>query len=95
LAQLPHSIPLGNSKYNFEHYAPDPERVELYGSTEAALNNVLEVMFAPRGRKDESAPCLFEFQECGPGLVAVIDVLTAALNKFPDSTLLRKWVHDL
>ncbi|KAG1826150.1 uncharacterized protein BJ212DRAFT_1318326 [Suillus subaureus] len=21
LAQLPHSIPLGNSKYNFEHYA--------------------------------------------------------------------------
>ncbi|KAG2107137.1 uncharacterized protein F5147DRAFT_653379 [Suillus discolor] len=55
LAQLPHSIPLGNSKYNFEHYAPDPERVELYGSTEAALNNVLEVTFAPRGRKDESA----------------------------------------
>ncbi|KAG1792383.1 hypothetical protein EV424DRAFT_1286026, partial [Suillus variegatus] len=48
LAQLPHSIPLGNSKYNFEHYAPDPERVELYGSTEAALNNVLEVTFAPR-----------------------------------------------
>ncbi|KAG0693578.1 hypothetical protein DFH29DRAFT_1084188 [Suillus ampliporus] len=37
-----HSIPLGNSKYNFEHYAPDLERVELYGSTEAALNNVLE-----------------------------------------------------
>ncbi|KAG0700976.1 hypothetical protein DFH29DRAFT_1069907 [Suillus ampliporus] len=74
LAQLPHSIPLGNSKYNFEHYAPDPERVELYGSTEAALNNVLEVTFAPRGRKDESAPCPFEFQERGPGLVAVVDV---------------------
>ncbi|KAG0709396.1 hypothetical protein DFH29DRAFT_1075086 [Suillus ampliporus] len=95
LAQLPHSIPLGNSKYNFEHYAPDPERVELYGSTEAALNNVLEVTFAPRGRKDESAPCPFEFQERGPGLVAVVDVLTAALNEFPNSALLRKWVHDL
>jgi len=52
LAQLPDSIPLGNSKYNFEHYAPDPDKVELYGSTEAALNNVLEVTFAPRGRKD-------------------------------------------
>ncbi|KAG2342638.1 hypothetical protein BDR05DRAFT_867280, partial [Suillus weaverae] len=48
LAQLPHSIPLGNSKYNFEHYAPNPDRVELYGSTEAALNSALEVMFAPR-----------------------------------------------
>ncbi|KAG2090365.1 uncharacterized protein F5147DRAFT_764422 [Suillus discolor] len=64
LTQLPHSIPLGNSKYNFEHYAPDPERVELYGSTD--------------GQKDESAPCPFEFQERGPGLVAVVDVLTAA-----------------
>ncbi|KAG2080281.1 uncharacterized protein F5147DRAFT_661346 [Suillus discolor] len=62
---------------------------------EAALNNVLEVTFAPRGRKDESAPCPFEFQERGPGLVAVVDVLTAALNEFPDSVLLRKWVHDL
>ncbi|KAG2132170.1 hypothetical protein BD769DRAFT_1449087, partial [Suillus cothurnatus] len=37
LAQLPDSIPLRNSKYNFEHYATDPDKVELYGSTEAAL----------------------------------------------------------
>ncbi|KAG0693764.1 hypothetical protein DFH29DRAFT_1038015 [Suillus ampliporus] len=62
LTQLPHSIPLRNSKYNFEHYAPDLERVELYGSTEAALNNVLEVTFAPRGWKDELALCPFKFQ---------------------------------
>ncbi|KAG1764574.1 hypothetical protein EV702DRAFT_1204953 [Suillus placidus] len=74
LTHLPHSIPLGNS--NFEHYAPDPERVELYGSTEAALNNALEVT-------------------CAPGLIAVVDVLMAALNEFPNSTLLQKWVRDL
>ncbi|KIK33072.1 hypothetical protein CY34DRAFT_813851, partial [Suillus luteus UH-Slu-Lm8-n1] len=95
LAQLPDSIPLGNSKYNFEYYAPDPDKVELYGSTEAALNNALEVTFAPRGRKDESAPCPFEFQERGPGLVAIVDVLTTALNEFPNSALLQKWVGDL
>ncbi|KAG2122110.1 hypothetical protein DEU56DRAFT_832815 [Suillus clintonianus] len=95
LTQLPHSIPLGNSKYNFEHYVPDPDRVELYGSTEAALNNVLEVTFAPRGRKDESALCPFEFEERGPGLVAVVDVLTAALNQCPNSALLQKWLRDL
>ncbi|KAG2066722.1 hypothetical protein BDR04DRAFT_985042, partial [Suillus decipiens] len=47
LEQLPDSIPLGNSKYHFEYYAPDPGKVELYGSTEAMLNNVLEVTFAP------------------------------------------------
>ncbi|KAG2148761.1 hypothetical protein DEU56DRAFT_753012, partial [Suillus clintonianus] len=80
LTQLPHSIPLGNSKYNFEHYVPDPDRVELYGSTEAALNNVLEVTFAPRGRKDESALCPFEFEEHGP---------------CPNSALLQKWLRDL
>ncbi|KAG1780802.1 hypothetical protein EV702DRAFT_1193624 [Suillus placidus] len=54
LTHLPDCIPLGNSKYHFENFAPDPEKVELYGSTEAALNNVLEVTFAPRGRMDES-----------------------------------------
>jgi len=94
LAQLPDSIPLGNSKYNFEHYATDPDKVELYGSTEAALNNALEVTFAPRGRKDESAPCSFEFQERGPGLVAVVNVLAAALDQFPNSALLQKWVSN-
>ncbi|KAG2071439.1 hypothetical protein BDR04DRAFT_1117642 [Suillus decipiens] len=77
LEQLPDSIPLGNSKYNFEYYAPDPDKVELYGSTEAALNNVLEVTFA--------------LGEQGPGLVAVVDVIMAALNEFPNSMLLQKW----
>ncbi|KAG1868698.1 hypothetical protein C8R48DRAFT_541891, partial [Suillus tomentosus] len=48
LTQLPNSIYVGNSKYNLEHYAPDPDKIELYGSTEAALNNALEVIFAPR-----------------------------------------------
>ncbi|KAG1737383.1 hypothetical protein EDB19DRAFT_1717515 [Suillus lakei] len=58
LVQLPNSISLGNSKYNFEHYAPDPEKVKLYGSTEAALNNALEVTFAPRGQLLQSSMSL-------------------------------------
>ncbi|KAG1804362.1 hypothetical protein EV424DRAFT_1432172 [Suillus variegatus] len=95
LTHLPDCIPLGNSRYHFENFAPDPEKVELYGSAEAALNNVLEVTFAPKGRKDESAPCPFEFQERGPGLIAVVDVLTATLQEFPESALLQKWAKDL
>ncbi|KAG2071447.1 hypothetical protein BDR04DRAFT_1193924, partial [Suillus decipiens] len=63
LEQLPDSVLLGNSKYNFEYYAPDPDKIKLYGSTDAALNNVLEVTFAPGGWKDKSATCPFEFQE--------------------------------
>lgn len=53
LAQLSNSIPLGNS---IEHYAPDPDKVEPYGSTEATLNNLnaLEVTFAPRTSRYES-----------------------------------------
>lgn len=77
LAHLPDDIPLGNSKYQFENFTPDPEKIELYGSDEAALNNALEVTFAPKGRKDEFAPCPFEFQERGPGLIAIVDVLAA------------------
>ncbi|KAG1901336.1 uncharacterized protein F5891DRAFT_1187612 [Suillus fuscotomentosus] len=95
LTHLPDCIPLGNSRYHFENFAPDPEKVELYGSAEAALNNVLEVTFASKGRKDESAPCPFEFQEHGPGLIAVVDVLTATLEEFPESALLQKWAKDL
>jgi hypothetical protein len=39
---------------NIEHFVPDPEKVEEYGSAEAAVNNALEVtLFVPQGRKDE------------------------------------------
>ncbi|KAG1899070.1 uncharacterized protein F5891DRAFT_916689, partial [Suillus fuscotomentosus] len=48
LTHLPDCIPLGNFRYHFENFAPDPEKVELYSSAEAALNNVLEVTFAPK-----------------------------------------------
>ncbi|KAG2068378.1 hypothetical protein BDR04DRAFT_1103344 [Suillus decipiens] len=72
LEQLSDIIPLGNSEYNFEYHAPDPDKVELYGSTEVALNNVLEVTFAPGGRKDESPTC----PRTRASLVAVVDVTT-------------------
>jgi len=96
LTHLPDTtIPLGDEKYNFVSWAPDPEDIELYGSPEAALNHVLEVTFAPQGRKDKSAPCPFELVEQGPGLVAVVDALTQAVKEDPMSAVLEKWVNDL
>ncbi|KAG2112346.1 uncharacterized protein F5147DRAFT_744584 [Suillus discolor] len=85
LSHLPDNIPLGNQRYNFEHFSPDPEKIELYGTSEAAINHELEVTFAKKGRRDDSAPCPFEFEECGPGLTAVVDVLRAVLHKDPNS----------
>ena len=97
--RLPESLPLSKSsdgaKYNFQYYIPDPEKVELYGTTKAALNNALEVTFAPNGRKGNDAPCRFEFTEHGPGLTAVVDALKTELGKVPGSAMLGKWVEDL
>ncbi|KAF8450400.1 hypothetical protein L210DRAFT_3756004 [Boletus edulis BED1] len=98
LSCLPESIPLSpeNGQYNFQHYAPDPEKVELYDTTEAALvNNTLEITFAPNGRRGDDAPCKFEFMERGPGLVAVVDALKSELIIAPTSSILHKWVEDL
>ncbi|KAG2043118.1 hypothetical protein BDR03DRAFT_500645 [Suillus americanus] len=65
-AHLPDCISLGNSKYHFENFAPDPEKVELYSSTEAVLNNALEVTCAPRAIvKDESAEITVRFSNYG------------------------------
>ncbi|KAG1836883.1 hypothetical protein DFJ58DRAFT_917524 [Suillus subalutaceus] len=61
LSHLPDNIPLGNQRYNFEHFSPDPVKIELYGTSEAAVNHELEVT---------SAPCPFEYEERGPGLIA-------------------------
>lgn len=98
LVHLPTSIPLSpkNPQYNFQHYTPDPEKVELYGTTEAALNNTLEIVFAPHGRRSRNdAPCPFEFTERGPGLTAVVDALAHELSIDPCSAILQKWVDDL
>ena len=88
-------IPLGNQKYNFVGFSPDPEKIDLYGTSEAAINHELEVSFGPKGRRDDSAPCPFELEECGPGLIAVVKVLRDALHEQPGSAILKKWVKDL
>lgn len=95
LSHLPDNIPLGNQRYNFEHFSPDPEKIDLYGTSEAAVNQELEVTFAPKGRRDDSAPCPFEFEERGPGLVAVVKVLRDVLHEYPNSAILQKWMKDL
>ncbi|KAI9567454.1 hypothetical protein HD554DRAFT_2107320 [Boletus coccyginus] len=87
LSHLPDSIPLAENsaqRYDFRFYEPDPEKVELYGITEAALDNALEVTFTPNSRSlGDDAPCRFEFLERGPGLVAVVDALERELHKTP------------
>ncbi|KAH7904147.1 hypothetical protein BJ138DRAFT_976740, partial [Hygrophoropsis aurantiaca] len=93
LSELPDTLPLGDTFYQFRGYVPDPEKVEMYGSREAAFNQTLEVTFAPKGRSDGLCP--FLLQERGPGLVAVVDILQDILNEFPESVLLHKWITDL
>ena len=97
LSHLPESIPLspGNGWYNFLRYEPDLEKIKLYGTTEAALNNSLEITFVPNGRRSDDTPCKFEFAEHGPGLVAVVNALTSELSIVPNSAILKKWVDDL
>ncbi|OJA07519.1 hypothetical protein AZE42_10753 [Rhizopogon vesiculosus] len=89
------NTPSGNQKYNFVCFSPDPEEIELYGTSEAAIDHELEVIFAQKGRRDNSAPCPFELEKCRTGLIAVVKVLRAALHEQPDSAILKKWVKDL
>jgi hypothetical protein len=49
LSHLPDNIPLGNQRYNFEHFSPDPEKIELYGTSQATVNQELEVTFVLKG----------------------------------------------
>jgi hypothetical protein len=89
---LPDTIPSYMSLYNFQNFTPDPEKVELYGSKEGALNNALEVTFAPRGRQEGPNP--FMLKEKGPGLLAVVDVLQQFSDDFPTLAIIQKWVED-
>lgn len=61
LSHLLKSLPLSKSpegaNYKFQYYIPDPEEVELYGTTKAALNHILEVTFTPNSRKGNDTPC--------------------------------------
>ncbi|KAG6371131.1 hypothetical protein JVT61DRAFT_9894 [Boletus reticuloceps] len=98
LSHLPDSIPLANKntpRYDFQFYQPDQEKVKLYGTTEAALNNVLKVTFAPNGRRGDDTPYRFDLLEQGPGLVAIVDALDCELSRSPGSAILCKWLDDL
>jgi hypothetical protein len=68
-SHLPDSIHLGNQKYSFEHFSPDPEKSELCGTSEAAINQELEMTFATKGQRGNSPPYRFEFGEPISGLV--------------------------
>ena len=91
LSNLPDTV-LHGDIYDFRNFEPDPQLVELYGTNEAAVNNVLEVTFAPRGRVDGPSP--FPILEQGPGLVAIVDVLQRFITEFPQSAIMKKWLED-
>jgi hypothetical protein len=93
LAHLPDIIPFSDDVYSFTNFSPDPEKVDLYGTNEAAVNNALEITFAKYGR--DPGPCPFQLEAQGPGLVAVVGVLETYLIESPQSALLNKWVVDL
>ena len=50
LQQLPDTVPSSSMLYNFNNFTPDLDKVELYGTVEAAVNQTLEVTFAVSSR---------------------------------------------
>jgi hypothetical protein len=91
LLNLPDSVPTGNQFYRFEHFVPDPEKVEDFGGEDCAVNHAFEVTFCPQGRRD--GPIVLK--EKGPGLVSIVDVLGHWTQAYPSSAVLQKWVIDL
>ena len=90
LLGLPSTIPEGSTYYNFHRYAPSENSVEDCGA-DGALNHDLEITFVPGSRQSG----VIEFKECGPGLVAVVDVLRRFTCEYPANTVLQKWILDL
>ncbi|KDQ55404.1 hypothetical protein JAAARDRAFT_37426, partial [Jaapia argillacea MUCL 33604] len=81
---------LSENAYNFENYAVNKEEEEDKGHV-GALNHDFEHVFCPQGRVHGP----IELKGRGKGLVAVVDVLSAALADFPQDAVLQKWVSDL
>lgn len=91
LSNISDMVPKGNNLYQFQTFAPDPEKVEDYGGEDCAVNHGLEIIFCPQGRRD--GPIVLKEQ--GPGLVAVVDVLEKWIQIYPKSMVLQKWIFDL
>lgn len=97
LSNLPGTIPTSSKTYQPECYAPADEWIENIGCVKGAVNRQLEVVFGARQSPD-GKPRVVTFQEQGPGLLAVVDVLRAQLLGAPPSPsdgLLIKWLDDL
>ncbi|KIJ35941.1 hypothetical protein M422DRAFT_261695, partial [Sphaerobolus stellatus SS14] len=96
LEHLPTSLPApdpATSQYPFVGYEPDPDDVELTGSVVGALNKAFEVIFGFKSRSEGDG--IIPIKERGPGICAVVDVLSSAFVKEPFNALLNKWVEDL
>ncbi|KDQ52182.1 hypothetical protein JAAARDRAFT_40533 [Jaapia argillacea MUCL 33604] len=81
---------LSENVYNVENYTVNKVEEEDKGCV-GALNHDFEHIFCPQGRVHGP----IELKGHGKGLVADVDILSAALADFPRDAVLQKWVSDL
>jgi hypothetical protein len=81
LENLPDDLLNSGFIYDFQDFVPDLEKVEMFGTREAAVNHALEVAFAPLRR--EEGPVLFLLLERGPALSCVRTISTKHQYGFP------------
>ncbi|PIL32858.1 hypothetical protein GSI_04975 [Ganoderma sinense ZZ0214-1] len=85
---LPLTLP--DTTHSFQHFELSDEDIEDRGRV-GALNHHLECTFCPQGRAN--GPFLLNGR--GPGLLSLVDVLSAFIEDFPSDAILQKWVEDL
>lgn len=81
---------LSDASYSFQDLSLSDEDIEDRGRV-GALNHLLECTFCPQGRSNGP----FLLNGCGPGLLALVDILFTFISDFPGDAILQKWVEDL
>ncbi|PIL29838.1 hypothetical protein GSI_08045 [Ganoderma sinense ZZ0214-1] len=83
-------LTLSDTTYSFQQLELSDEDIEDRGCVRA-LNHCLECTFCPQGHANGS----FLLNGRGPGLLSLVDVLSAFIVDFPGDAILQKWVEDL
>ncbi|KAF8581806.1 hypothetical protein K439DRAFT_1513241 [Ramaria rubella] len=80
------------TRYPFLHFCLSAEEIDDKGEV-GALNQAFEVIFGFKSRSTGDGIILI--LKCGPSICAVANVLGSAVKKFPQDTILLKWIEDL